>query len=340
MPDTIRIGVIGAGDFARRRQIPAFKRIAGVEVVAIANRSLASAEQVAREFDIPNAIGHWRDLLAREDVDAVLIGTPPYAHCEIACAALDAGKDVLCQTRMSVTVAEARQMLRKLEETGRKAGLVGGRRGMSRYVKQLLADGYIGNVRQVFAYRFISDYADSSQPMARRQDADLFGPFNALSLGGNWDTMRDWFGEARRVFAQGLNFTPQRRAAPEGPLIEVRMPEAITAIAEMASGASITSVQSGVAHFGDDRTEVYGDEGTLVLKGARLLGGRRGDKELAPLALPAEFAGSTGAEEDFIRLLRGEIDTMALTFADGVKNIEYIEACGRSASEGRWVELP
>jgi predicted dehydrogenase len=342
MRDTIKIGVIGAGNYSKNRMLPNFVKLPGVEVVAVANRSVASAEKIAQQLEIADVLDDWRELLSR-DLDAVLIGTPPDAHPEIASAALDAGKHVLCQTRMACTLDEARQMLEASDRVGLRTALVRPSRYVNagRHVKHLLSKGYVGNVRQVFCYRLIPDYTDSSAPMGRRQDADVYGELNCLYLGYCWDVLRDWFGEPRRVLAHALNFAPQRTSS-DGTKVDVRTPEAVTAIAEMASGAVVTSVQSGLAHFGEDRIEIYGDEGTLVYKADSdiLLGGRKGDDALAPVEVPSDMRDEWTVERDFVRMVRGEIPQMFLTFADGVANMEYLEACHRSAVEGRWVDMP
>lgn len=344
MAETVRLGIIGAGSFTRGRTLPNFLKVPGVELVAVANRSVASAAKIANEFEIPEALDDWHRIVERDDIDAVFVGAPPYVHPEIVDAAMDAGKDVLSQTRMATTLADARRMLAKAKATGRKGSLVRPSRYVTagRYVKHLLGDGYVGNIRQVFCYRLIPDYTDASLPVGRRQLPELYGVLNCLYLGYCWDVLRNWFGDPKRVFAQALNFTPQRRAGPDGPMVAVGVPESVSAIAEMESGASVTSVQSGLAHFGEDRVEIYGDEGTLVYKADSdtLLGGRRGDKELAPLDLPADFRDAWTVESDFIRLVRGEIAELFLSFEDGVKNIEYLTACQRSAAEERWVDLP
>src|SRR5947208_2754399 len=109
MADKVRIGVIGSGNFTNRSMMPGFQR-AG-EVVAVANRTKASAERVAAEFEIPEALDDYRAVLANQNVDAVFVGAPPYVHREVVLAALDAGKHVLLQTRMSMTAAEAGEML-------------------------------------------------------------------------------------------------------------------------------------------------------------------------------------------------------------------------------------
>src|SRR5690349_17580563 len=97
--NAVRIGFIGAGAIARSRHVPGLRAIPGVEFVAVAIRSRASSEAAAREFGIAHAAGDWREVLRRDDVDAVFIGTWPYTHREMSVAALEAGKHVFCQAR-------------------------------------------------------------------------------------------------------------------------------------------------------------------------------------------------------------------------------------------------
>src|SRR5437762_1504658 len=118
MPQSVRIGVIGAGNFTRSRLLPNLLKQPDVQVVAIANRSLESARRVADEFGVQDALDDFREVLVRDDVDAVLVGTQPYFHHQAVLNALDAGKHVLCQTRMATSLRDAREMLRKQQETG------------------------------------------------------------------------------------------------------------------------------------------------------------------------------------------------------------------------------
>ena len=253
MAEKIRFGVVGAGNITRNRHIPNLLKLPDVEVVAVANRTLVSAQKVATDFNIADASDDWRTVVQRDDIDAVLIGAPPYVHLDVVSAAIDSGKDVLSETRMSTTLADARQMLQKVRDGGRKAALVRPSRYIigSRYVKELLSGGFVGEVRQVFCYRLIPDYTDATAPITNRQDFDMYGELNCLYLGYCWDVLHDWFGNPKRVLAHGLNFTPQRPSGPEGPLVTVRAAEAVTAIAEMEGGANVTSVQTGLAHFGE-----------------------------------------------------------------------------------------
>src|ERR671928_2262654 len=105
MREEIGIGIIGTG-FARTTQLPAFRACEGARVVAIASGHRENAERVAREFDIPVVASDWREVVAREDVDLLSIATPPVTHAEMALAALDAGKSVLCEKPMALNASE------------------------------------------------------------------------------------------------------------------------------------------------------------------------------------------------------------------------------------------
>ena len=58
------------------------------------------------------------------------------------------------------------------------------------------------------------------------------------------------------------------------------------------------------------------------------------------MAIPAQYEEAWHVEEEFVRLVRGEIEEGSLSFDDGVKNIEFLEACHTSVTEGQWIALP
>ena len=102
-----RIGVVGAGRATRHISLPNLRGMPDVEVVAVANARRATAEDVARDFGIPEVMDDWQALLAREDLDAIWIGTPPVLHAPVAIAALESGKHVFCQARMATDLMHA-----------------------------------------------------------------------------------------------------------------------------------------------------------------------------------------------------------------------------------------
>ena len=109
--ETLRVGLIGAGANTRLRHIPGLREIAGVEIAAVCNRRPESTRAIAKEYGIPRTYEHWQDVVADRDIDAIVIGTWPYLHCPITLAALEAGKHVLTEARLSMNAAEAHRML-------------------------------------------------------------------------------------------------------------------------------------------------------------------------------------------------------------------------------------
>src|SRR5438093_1777202 len=111
----IRVGIVGAGNNTRVRHIPGLQAIEGVEIVSACNRSRESSQRVANTFHIPKVYEEWRELVAADDTNAIVIGTWPYLHCEVTCAALEAGKHVMCEARMARNDAVALTIMEKYQ---------------------------------------------------------------------------------------------------------------------------------------------------------------------------------------------------------------------------------
>src|SRR6201987_2503399 len=107
----LRIGIVGAGGIVRTRHLPALKKHPDAEIVAVSNSTYDSSEKFCKE-NVPQAtpMRNWADLLALPDLDLIWIGTPPYMHSAVTISALEAGKHVFCQARMSMDLAEAAEM--------------------------------------------------------------------------------------------------------------------------------------------------------------------------------------------------------------------------------------
>ena len=109
--------IIGAGLQCRRRA-PVLVDSQDDKLVSISSLELPQAEAMAKQYGCA-ADKTWQDTIKRDDVDAVIICTPPGVHAEISIAAMRAGKHVLCEKPLTRTVAEAEEMLRVAQETKR-----------------------------------------------------------------------------------------------------------------------------------------------------------------------------------------------------------------------------
>jgi predicted dehydrogenase len=104
--DRIRTAVIGTG-FMGRTHLEALRRVENVDVVEVAATSLDKARAAAAGYNVLNATGDWRDVIADPSIDAVHITTPNDSHFPIAKAAFEAGKHVLCEKPLAMSAAEA-----------------------------------------------------------------------------------------------------------------------------------------------------------------------------------------------------------------------------------------
>lgn len=111
------LGVVGAGGFATFLAGTAAS-LPSVSLRAVADVRPDAADRLARTHGARTA-GSWPDLLADEEVDAVVVATPPGSHAAIATAALEAGKHVFCEKPLALGDAEARDLVATAERTGR-----------------------------------------------------------------------------------------------------------------------------------------------------------------------------------------------------------------------------
>jgi len=105
----IRTAVIGTG-FMGRVHLEALRRVENVDVVEVAATSLEKAKAAGAGYNILNVTGDWKDVINDPSIDAVHVATPNASHHMIAKAALEAGKHVLCEKPLAMSVAEAQEL--------------------------------------------------------------------------------------------------------------------------------------------------------------------------------------------------------------------------------------
>lgn len=111
MPQPLRIALIGAGGIMRGAHIPGWKNVPDVELAAVCDIDRAAAKRLAAEHNIPYVCTDFHDVMKRKDIDAVDICAPNMVHTPATLAALAAGKHVLCEKPLAVTVKEIKQMI-------------------------------------------------------------------------------------------------------------------------------------------------------------------------------------------------------------------------------------
>src|ERR1700694_4513874 len=118
MPDKVRWGILGVARIATVKVIPAMQRGAYSDIVAIASRDLQKARSAAGDLGIPTAYGSYEDLLADPTLEAIYNPPPSRLHDRYSIPAPEAGKHVLCEKPVSMTVAECRTLIDARNRTG------------------------------------------------------------------------------------------------------------------------------------------------------------------------------------------------------------------------------
>jgi predicted dehydrogenase len=348
----LRIGLIGAGANMRLRHIPGLRALPDVELVAVCNRRATSTAAAAREFGIARTFEHWQDLVADPAVDAIVLGAWPYLHCPVTLAALEAGKHILTEARMSLNAAEAHRMLAAAGHHPQQvAQIVPSPFGLKGHdvMVDLLQSGFLGELREVHVHGLSGALADAAAPLSWRQDASLSG-FNMLTLGILHETLLRWGPPPVRVLAQVHAFVPSRIDPASGVRRPVGTPDSVQVLAILENGARAIYQFSGVTPFGAGMgIWLYGTEGVLHydlandrIRGAgRRTGAQPGEVgNLQELPIPPDKAREWRVEADFVDAIRTGTAVSFTDFETGVAYMEFTEAVARSARHGAAVELP
>lgn len=339
--DRLRVGFIGAGENTKLRHLPGFKAIEGVELAAVCNRSLESGRAVAEQFGVARVTTDPEEVFVDPAIDAVCIGTWPYKHREYSVRALRAGKHVLCEARMAMDAAEAREMLGAAEASGRVAQLVPApfdfRCGKT--VRKMIDEGFVGRPTEVVVSVLNAGGLDRERRLHWRHRFDYSGK-NTMQLGIFNEVIQRWLGDTTRLVAQAKVFVERRVDLETGREVEVIIPDSIGVLAEMACGARATYVFSAVAPGAPPASiAIYGVEGVIVWEmGDRMKAAKRGEplQEVTP---DPSLSHGWQVESDFVASVREGRPVTLTSFADGVRYMEFTDAVWRSWHEGRAVEV-
>ena len=142
----MKVGIIGAGLQCRRRA-PVVVNSANTELAMISSLHLEHAREAARQFNC-DAVDDWKRVVAREDIDIIVVCTPPHVHSVISIEAMKNGKHVLCEKPLTRSVKEAEEMVKTSEDTKRvlKCGFNHRHHPASLEAHKMVSRGSLGRV--------------------------------------------------------------------------------------------------------------------------------------------------------------------------------------------------
>jgi len=343
--DKVRVGVIGSG-FIGNIHVDALKHVPDAEIVGVASKTPGKAAEFAETRGIPNAYEDYRELLARDDVDAVTVGVPNYLHEEVVTAAAEAGKHIMCEKPFARTIQEAERMLSAVREAGVK--LVYGEMlcFAPKYVraKRLVDEGALGDV---FLVKQSEEHDGPHSPWF--WDVSLSGGGVLLDMGCHSIEFARWIldrPQVKSVTAQMGTFMHGDKTQGEDHSL---------CIVEFENGALGVAENSWAKTGGiDDQAEIYGTQGqtraNLIHGNALLTHSKVGYGYAVEKADTTTGWTFTGFEEEwnygfpqemqhFVNVVKG-LEEPVETGEDGLEVLKIIYAAYQSAGEGRRIEWP
>ena len=353
-----RIGIIGIG-FGDAVHVPAF-RSEGWEVAAICSRHAENARRAAAAAGIADVHTDPLELIHRDDLAAVSIVTPPVAHHDLALAALETGKHVLCEKPFALNVQQAAQMERAAAASGCTAMVAhefryAPQRG---YIRQLLDEGYVGKFELCTIELFLDRFASREpRPLtwfgSRAAGGGLLG-----ALGSHYiDGLRDWFGEVATVGGRLDTLRPDLREPATGRIVQAETDDTFAFTLTFKNGGTATMIASfAFAPARGAKIVVMGDRGMLLAEQTGpnptedgVVIGSRGGAALVPLPTPPQYTPFTDARDHRLmafRLLVRDFNagiergiSPAPNFEDGLRCQEVLDAVCESSATGRTLPL-
>lgn len=340
--------MFGTG-WGTRVSVPAFRK-AGWHVAGLWSRRPERAAHFARRLEIPYATGDAQALIARPEIDAVAIHTPPHMHLDLCRAALAAGKHVLCDKPFATNIADAETMLAAAEASGLTAMVNYEFRfaPLRQQIQNLIAEGAIGDVRHASVdLQTTNPMLEFERPW-RLDPAYGGGLLNELGSHAI-DRLRQWFGELAAVSAQMAS------SPPAGLDPQFSSEDQISATFEFVNSGITTLSMSWVTQpplgmriviAGSAGTILATSPGTMLSDGEVSLGraGEDGYTRVEPPADQAAIAagGAIAASARLIEAFADGIDrgqSPSPNFRDGLASQIAIEAMRQSDTSGQVVRL-
>jgi predicted dehydrogenase len=331
MANKLRWGVLGAAKIATVKVIPAMQKGEECIVSAIASRDMAKAKAAAAQLGIEKAYGSYEELLADPSIEAIYNPLPNHLHVPWSIRAAEAGKHVLCEKPISLSVAECRQLMAVRDRTGVKIGEAFMVRTHPQWVRarEIARSGEIGHIRAIWS--FFSYF--NRDPKNVRNVADWGG-------GGLMDIGCYPIQISRFILGE----EPRRVCAIIDRDPDFKTDRLDSAILDFPSAQSTFTCSTQLAPW--QRVQILGTNGRVDVEipfnappdvPTRIFVDI-GQKSFGEKVRVEEFPVSdqyTIQGDVFSRAIRENSD-VPTPLEDSVRNMAGIEAVFRSADSGRW----
>ncbi|MBA2271465.1 MAG: Gfo/Idh/MocA family oxidoreductase [Chthoniobacterales bacterium] len=372
---TLSVGLIGYNFMGKAhsnawRQAPRFSQLpADVRMKTICGRDVGAVKTAAVQLGWENAVTDWREVVEDPDIDVIDIVTPNDSHAEIAVAAAQARKAILCEKPLATTVGECEEML----AAARKARIVHmvchnyRRIPAIALAKEMIDRGELGDRVYHYRARYAQDWiTDPKFPLVWRLQSKVagsgaHGDINAHII----DLGRYLVGEFREVSATMETFIKKRPlSAGSRRKGKVTVDDAVSLIGRFRNGAIANLEATRFAHGRKNSItlEINGSAGSLAFDFEEMNRlrfydsgepeNRRGFRDIMVTEPAHPFVGDwwppghvLGYEHTFVHTIADFVRAVVAgksvqpTFEDGLQNQRVLEAVSKSAREKQWVKV-
>jgi len=351
--EKIKVGVIGTGGIGEYAHIKELKKCGSAEVLAVCDIDEARVKEIAERYSIPYRYTDYRDLLSRDDIDAVVISTPNISHYEIGIEAIKAKKHILCEKPLAMNVKEAKEMYEKAEETGIKHMVAFSYRfcPSAKFAKSLIDSNYIGKIFHISAEYNQSWLVDPNTPLVWRLIKAQSGSGVLGDLGSHIIDLIRWMTglEFESVLGDLQTFVKRRKKldSEEYGDVDVDDYSAFLAYLDNETRASVITSRYATGYKNYQRIEIYGDKGSLIYEFDRPyeLSVCLGEplvklREFVTIPVPESYQSIHGSEEQAKTFIESILyNRPCPTFYDGLKAQEVIDAVILSIERGCWIKI-
>jgi predicted dehydrogenase len=354
----IGVAIIGCGGVTLQNHLPGLALCPDARLVALCDSDAACLERARQQTGVQTTTADYQQLLARDDVHAVIIATPNITHAPIAAAAVAAGKHVLCEKPIAMNFKEALDIYRAAEAKDVRHMTA----FTYRFVPAMRCLGHLvksGALGQPYHFRScrLQDWGDRN--LGWRQVAKLAGTGELGDmLSHRINFAQTLFGEMQRIVASTRRFINVR----QGKLSD--LDDWVAILANFANGATGVLESSKLATGrneswrSQDYVELNGSDASFVFfteRWNKLQVGKPAGPALEEITIPKEFWAWPGSPRDpgkgdplvtfrydqafeFIDAIRNQRPCTP-SFLDGVRAQAVIDAAVLSAKEQRWVDV-
>lgn len=366
--EKLRVGLIGAGNWAGAVHAPAFSSLPGAEIVGVTDLDRTRARRFSAAVETAAPYPDLDAMLSEADLDVLDVVTSRGMHFEPAMTGIECGLDILCEKPLGHTLEEARLLSCRARDRGlvTHMGFTFRYSPAVRYMRDLILDGFVGQIYHVQGFEQNAQLIDPETPLPRigfspETDSGALHGYGSHLI----DLARWMIGEYDEVVGDMETYVQERPVLGEDVKMQVEVDDSTAMLARFENGAHGVMQFSKVAIGNPPGVDlrILGSKGGLWVRleetddGYERLWAAEVDRPVfRPLDIPERYKGAPGREDDesrasyqlyytalvahFLAKVRNpEATEDTGGFEDGLRAQEVLEAVERSHQERRWIKL-